>query len=260
MKSNQQNMLVTIVTPSFNQGQFIEETITSLLTQTYNNIQYIIVDGGSTDNTMDIIAKYRDRIDIVIHEPDQGQSDAINKGFRLAAGELVGWLNSDDILYEDCVEQIVKLANRFPNGSIYYPSIIDFIDSSGSVFRKKHIKIQSKQQLLNRNYDVIQQGSFYKTSLVRKSNYLNPGVHYCMDLDLWLKLLSIGNIYSFDDKALSAFRIWDGTKTVNGEFKFLNDIEDTLNAHGMKFFSKNNLKLQWCKFKEHVRNVTNQEL
>ncbi|OYU92630.1 MAG: glycosyltransferase, partial [Bacteroidetes bacterium B1(2017)] len=103
------NLLFTIITPSFNQGEFIEATILSVLNQTYKNIQYIIVDGGSTDNTMDIVNKYRDSIDIIVHEKDKGQSDAINKGFKLSKGDLIGWINSDDILYPTCVENIIKL-------------------------------------------------------------------------------------------------------------------------------------------------------
>src|ERR1035437_8370385 len=120
--------LITIVTPSFNQGQFIEETILSVLNQTYKNIQYIIVDGGSTDQTMDVVNKYKDKIDIIINEKDDGQTDAINKGFKLAKGELVGWINSDDMLYPECVEKIVELYIEKPDGAIYYGSKSNFID------------------------------------------------------------------------------------------------------------------------------------
>ena len=115
-----QNLRVSIVTPSYNQGQFIEETILSVLNQSYKNIQYILVDGGSTDNTMEIVNKYKGEIDVIIHEKDKGQSDAINKGFKLSDGVLVGWINSDDILYPDCIEKIVDLFRSNPDGSIYY--------------------------------------------------------------------------------------------------------------------------------------------
>ena len=133
--------LVTIVTPSFNQGQFIEETILSVLNQTYKNIQYIIVDGGSTDKTMEVVNKYRDRVDIIIHEKDKGQADAINKGFRLAKGELVGWINSDDILYPDCLESIVELYKRKPEGAIFYSSKSHFIDENSNIFKLNILEI-----------------------------------------------------------------------------------------------------------------------
>lgn len=93
--SMNETIKVSIVTPSYNQGQFIEDTILSVLNQTYKNIEYILVDGGSTDNTMDIVNKYRNKIDIVISEKDKGQSDAINKGFKLSTGKLIGWINSE---------------------------------------------------------------------------------------------------------------------------------------------------------------------
>src|SRR5438045_443911 len=99
-----ENTKVSIITPSYNQGQFIEETILSVLNQTYQNVEYIVIDGGSTDNTLDVVNKYKDKIDVIISEKDNGQSDAINKGFKIAKGELIGWLNSDDALYPYCVE------------------------------------------------------------------------------------------------------------------------------------------------------------
>ena len=98
MSEAHNNPLVTIVTPSYNQGLFIEETICSVLSQTYPHIEYIVVDGDSTDDTHQVLDRYAGQIDRLIVEPDEGQADAINKGFRLASGALVGWLNSDDRL------------------------------------------------------------------------------------------------------------------------------------------------------------------
>ena len=94
--------LVTIVTPTYNQGQFIEETIRSVLGQSYPNIEYIVLDAMSTDQTPEIVDRYRDQIAIARREPDRGQSDAIVKGFKLASGDLVGWINSDDVRRTDC--------------------------------------------------------------------------------------------------------------------------------------------------------------
>ena len=182
------DILVTIVTPSYNQGQFIEDTIKSVLNQTYKNIQYIVVDGASSDNTMEVVERYRDKIDIIISERDKGQTDAINKGFRLAKGELVGWINSDDMLLPYCVEEIVKLYKQNPDGAIFYGSKIDMIDSKNSHLKYYINNMQNRERILRRNYDVSQPGSFYRKDILEKVNYLDESIHYCMDLDLFLKL------------------------------------------------------------------------
>lgn len=236
--------LVTIVTPSFNQGEFIGQTIRSVLNQTYPNIEYIVVDGGSTDNTMAVCRYYQTRagqrqINKLIHERDKGQADAINKGFRRAKGQLVGWINSDDILYPDCVERIVKLYQQHPDGAIYYGSKTDLIDRKSYVFDGRHIQIPGRHHLLHHNYDIIQQGSFYASELVRQVGYLDDSVQYCMDLDLWLRLLELGPIYALDDRPLAAFRIWETTKTATGGTRFLKDIKRVLLRHGASHWSPN---------------------
>jgi len=252
---NQSIPLVSIITPSFNQGQFIEETILSVLNQTYKNIQYIVVDGGSTDHTMEVVNKYCDRIDIIIHEKDKGQTDAINKGFKLAKGELVGWINSDDILYPDCVEKIVELYKDKPDGAVYYSSRYVLIDIHSNIIKEKCIIIQSKPHLLNKKYSIIQQGSFYKLSLVRRIGFLDENLHYCMDLDLWLRLLNVGEMYTFADKPLAAFRFDGNTKTMNAGYKFFREIRKTLIKHGAKYLSPNIKRLVYYQFKDYIKRA-----
>lgn len=249
--------LITIVTPSYNQGQFIEETILSVLNQTYKNIQYIIVDGGSTDNTMEVVNKYRDKIDIIIHEKDKGQSDAINKGFRLALGELVGWINSDDILYENCVQNIVNLYEMRKNdGVIFYSSKVDLLDKNGIVYETRIVEIKNKNHIIHNNYDIIQQGSFYNLEIIKKINFLDEKLHYCMDLDLWLRLLNHGNIYYINTKnAVAGFRRWEEAKTTSGGNKFLLDILHVLRREGLSYFSLNSYKLFFRILKGLVKNI-----
>jgi len=238
------NIKISIITPSYNQGEFIEQTIQSVLNQTYKNIEYILVDGGSTDQTLKVIDKYRDQIDAVISEKDKGQSDAINKGFKLATGELIGWINSDDILYPDCVEKIVELYQQYPDGSIYYPAILNCIDREGKLLYKSIRKIPDRNHLLNSNYSIIQQGSFYNSNLVKKIGYLDESIYYCMDLDLWLRLLNENErIYYYLPKALAAFRIWEGTKTTQGAIQFVQNTKQVLDQQGAKKFSQAKLHL-----------------
>lgn len=240
MKSNP---LVTIITPSFNQGQYVEETIQSVLRQTYPNIEYIFVDGGSTDQTMQIVEKYRDKIDISVHEKDEGQADAINKGFKLAKGELVGWINSDDILYPECVKKIVELYTQNSDGAIYYSAHLDWIDIDGNIINTHTVKIPNRDYLLNKNYVIIQPGSFYPLRLIREVNFLETKNHYCMDLALWLDLLKYGKIYFLDNGVpLSAFRIHEGSKTDTGRIDFLQNIKQVLLERGSKLYSKNIIK------------------
>ncbi len=245
---NDYKPLVSIVTPSFNQGQFIEETIKSVINQKYRNIEYIIIDGGSTDQTKEILLKYDNKISKVVVEPDDGQSDAINKGFKMAKGELVGWLNSDDIMHENCVEEIVNLYKQNKNAVIIYGSLLDNIDKDSKLIRKGICKyiIPNKNYLLTKNYFIIQMGSFYNAGILKKINYLDKSIYYCMDLDLWLRLLDYGEIISFNDYALASVRDWEGTKTSNGREKFIKDIFITLRKNGGPIFSKNIIRLCYC--------------
>jgi glycosyltransferase involved in cell wall biosynthesis len=217
--------LVSIITPSYNQGQFIEATIKSVINQTYDNIEYIIMDAKSTDSTADILEKYKDRSNIkIVVEKDKGQSDAINKGFKLATGQIIGWINSDDVLKLDCVENIVKAFNSNKSASIVYGDI-EHISEEGSFIRKVSPRQITYNSLLNVQPDVVQPGSFYRASFVREVGYLDENIHFAMDYDLWLRLLKKGEAVKLD-KILAEFRLQSNSKTVgSGNWKkFWRDI------------------------------------
>ncbi len=165
--------------------------------------------------------------------------DAINKGFRLSKGQLVGWINSDDILYPDCVENIVTLYQKHPAGSIYYSSRINFIDTNGNLKRSVcQLNIKDKHHLINTDFKINQPGSFYNNEMLRQINYLDEKIHYCMDLDLFIRLLDKGPIFSFDKKPLAGFRIWENSKTSTGNEKFIKDIRRTIRKYGASPFAK----------------------
>lgn len=241
--------LVTIITPSYNQGQFIEATINSVLAQTYHNIEYIVIDALSTDNTASVIDKYRSRITCVIQEADNGQSDAIVKGFKLAKGDLVGWINSDDLLYPDCVAKLVSSYEKNKNAVLFYDPDIDIISENGTLIKCMNVSVVSGAALLKQSNTLVQPGSFYSSSALKSINYFDTDLRYSMDLDLWLRLLKIGGCVSFGNGAVAAYREWDGTKTSTGNAKLLSERKRLLLKHGANFFDKTILNINLNLFK-----------
>lgn len=244
---------VSIITPSFNQGQFIEKTIQSVLNQTYKNIEYFIYDACSTDDTVNILKKYVNSVDKIIIEKDNGQSDAINKGFKSCTGELVAWINSDDILYDNCVELIVKSYLKNQNASIIYNSKCDIIDENDNKIRLLNRPIANKKFLLSRSFEVLQPGSFYNSKILKKVNYLDDTIHYCMDLDLWLKLLNYGPIIDIGLGPLCGYREWELTKTNTGAHKFYREIYFVLIRNGSSLLSKSLNKALLLFFKNKIK-------
>ena len=177
---------VSIVTPSLNQGKFIEETIRSVLLQGYPNLEYIIIDGGSTDDSVEIIRKYSAWLGYWISEPDSGQSHAINKGWKRASGEILAYLNSDDIYLPGSVITAEKLLAEHPDVSMIYGGC-NYIDEQNRItgaFYGEEFDI--KQMFFN--YIVPQPAVFFKKIVLDKVGYLDESLHYVMDRDLWIRI------------------------------------------------------------------------
>jgi glycosyltransferase involved in cell wall biosynthesis len=236
-----EELLVSIVTPSYNQAEFIEKTIQSVLNQSYKNIEYIIVDGKSTDNTKDILKRYKDYLDFnikIIEEKDTGQSNAINKGFKIANGTLVGWINSDDILKPDCVSNIVDSYLKNKDATVFYGDI-DLINEDGEYINTLKAKDISYNSLLYKNPDVYQPGSFYNNAKTKEVGYVDESIHFTMDYDLWLRLLKNSRAVRIP-KVLAEFRLQPNSKTMGtGNWKkFWNNIYSVRREkHGVKFIS-----------------------
>ena len=176
--------LVSIVTPSFNQGQYIEETILSVLNQDYPHIEYIVIDGGSTDRTLDILKKYKDRL-TTISEPDSGQSDAINKGWRRARGEIVAWLNSDDTYTPGAIKKVVEAFRQYPDSGIIYGDCY-WIDTEGHRIRWMHIPQVDLESLLC--FTILQQPAvFLQKKVLDQVGLLNTDLHFSMDHEYWIR-------------------------------------------------------------------------
>ena len=211
--------LVSIVTPSFNQYQFIEETICSVLSQSYSNIEYIIVDGCSTDGTIEVLDSYSDRVNNIIVEPDNGQSDAINKGLSMCNGSILMWLNSDDVLYPNAVAKAVDVFSTNPESLMIHGHSQLFGDSI-----KSQLVGQSNENL-SLKYPAFmpfpQPASFFRRSLIDQSGLLDTSLHYGMDFDLVVRAFLLGNI-TYYNSLVSKYRIHASSKT-NDHFSFVKD-------------------------------------
>lgn len=212
--------IVSIVTPSFNQGQYIEETILSILEQGYPCLEYIIIDGGSTDNTVEIIKKYQKYLAFWVSEPDNGQSHAINKGIKKCTGNIFNWVNSDDILEPGALftvseafdnkntDLVCGRSKRFcPDGrieSVVQTSLMEEVEKS--------IFFGGIRQL----------PTFYKLSIVRQLEAVDEKCHYVMDSELFIRyLLNFGqDKILFINEAIGKFRLHENSKTVSQEDKF----------------------------------------
>lgn len=233
---------VTIVTPSYNQGRYIGETIESVLSQSYPDIEYIVIDGGSTDSTHSVLEDYRDNIDRIISEADAGQSDAINKGLRLATGTLVGWLNADDVLLPNAVERVVRSFQRTPTAVIHYGDVV-VVDSRGCDVRMLNPKERlSYDELVEGHATMVQPGSFYPKHAVDCIGLLNPWFHAAMDRDLWLRLLRHGDAVHVGC-TVAKFRVHPQSKTSRLHCTYIRELWRLERDHPSSLFSRRKLEL-----------------
>ena len=209
---------ISVVTPSYNQAPYIRDTIESILDQQYPNMEYFVIDGGSSDGTQDIIREYQDRIDWWVSEKDKGQSDAINKGFRRSSGELLCWVNSDDVLFPGCLDTISGLYLQKGKPDILHANCA-LIDENGFIIRLYRLPRETRF-FLNRGVWVTPPPAvFFKANLLRKVGYLDTKFQFSMDLDLWLRIIQAGGEIAFSPKYLGGFRWHQASKTVKAVMK-----------------------------------------
>lgn len=216
---------ITVITPSFNQGQFIEETILSIISQNYPNLEYIIVDGGSTDTTLDVVDRYKEFVDILISEKDSGQANAINKGFNLATGEIICWLNSDDMFTSNALLAVAKAYN-----SVGFEFLFgDGVKQYEYGFRKgtsRSIKINTLKPNELTYRDPFQQPStFWTRSALNKVGQLDESLHYAFDWDFFNKMDGIASLH-YLPKTLSIYRIHALHKSGDGGVERAREIVD----------------------------------
>ena len=183
--------LVSVVTPSFNQARFLERTIVSVLGQDYPRLEYIIVDGGSTDGSQAIIEKYAARIAWWVSEPDAGQTDALNKGFSHAHGDILAWLNSDDAWLPGAANSAVAALKQHPDTGLVYGAA-NYIGADDRIIGR-FPAAQTDYRLLRQGYvHIPQQAAFFRADLWREVGPLDPTMYFAMDYDLWLRIAAQG--------------------------------------------------------------------
>ncbi len=207
--------LVTIVTPSYNQARFLEDTIRSVLSQDYPHIEYIIVDGGSTDGSVDIIRKYEDRLAWWVSEPDRGQAHAINKGFARARGEIWAWINSDDIYTPHAVREAVAFLEAHPEVGMVYGDAL-YIDEENRVLGRFPSAQTDYRKLLRGFVHIPQATAFFRADLVREVGFLNENLYYAFDYDLWVRLARRAAL-RYVPRHWAYFRIHLDSKTIQAD-------------------------------------------
>ena len=211
-------MKISIITPSYNQGDFIEECILSVLNQNFHDFEHIIIDCESTDSTLSILNLYPHLI--WISEKDNGQSDALNKALKLATGDIIGWLNSDDIYCEGAFEHVVNAWKEYPNSMWLVGNQLKKFELTGKTYQMPFHQISYKS--ISKNCDILRtQSAFYKTSLFFLEGGFDENFHQVMDYDLWIRFSKKYQPINIKDN-LSIFRVHRNQKTtINNSFKQL---------------------------------------
>ncbi len=208
---------ISVVTPSYNQAQFVEETLRSVLLQGYPDLEYIVIDGGSADGSLDIIRKYEKWLAHWVSEPDRGQSDAINKGFTRASGDFVAWLNSDDTYQPGALARVGETLGADRAKSVVY-GICNRVDRQGHIQRvvkSPHVTQDTLIRYWNGISPPPQQTVFFRRNILDKVGLLNCDMHLAMDHDLWLRIAE-EHQFHYIAHPLATYRIYDESKTGRG--------------------------------------------
>jgi len=205
---------ISVVTPSFNQGTFIEQTICSVLDQSYPNLEYIIIDGGSTDESVEVIRKYERHLSCWVSEPDRGQSHAINKGLARATGALMAWLNSDDRYLPGALGAVAAAAATHPDTHIFVGTG-ELVYPDGT----RNARVPPPQITLETTFDWVhgsdfqQPACFFRDVAWRTAGPIDEGIHIAFDVDLWFRMLTRGFVFKTLPGVLSEATIHPNAKT-----------------------------------------------
>jgi glycosyltransferase involved in cell wall biosynthesis len=216
---------VSIVTPSFNQARFIERTIASVLEQAYPSLEYVICDGNSTDGTRMILDRYRSRA-VIVSEPDDGQASAVNKAIRLTCGEIIGWLNSDDVYRPDAIARVAAVFAHGPDIDVVYGEA-DLIDADDRVIGRYYTEPWDASRLPQRCF-LCQPAVFFRRRAIERWGSLDERLHFCLDYEYWLRLCAGGAHFEYIPDVLAASRLHAQTKTLGQRLEFHRELNGML--------------------------------
>jgi len=227
--------LVSIITPSFNQARYIESTIQSVLAQDYPRMEYLVVDGGSRDGTVDILKKYASKLTWWVSEKDKGQTDAINKGFAHASGDILAWINSDDIYEPGAISAAVRYLQEHPKVGMVYGDC-NFINDAGHVIGRFG-SAQTNYRLLRQGYvHIPQQTMFFRSDLWKQVGPLDPSFYFAMDYDLWTRIAARSQI-KYVPQTWANFRLHTSGKTILADDRCWPEMIRVHYRDGGSFFS-----------------------
>jgi len=204
---------ITVITPSYNQGPFLRQTICSVLSQDYPKLEYILIDGGSTDGSVEIIRSFADRIHYWVSEPDDGQSHAINKGFRRARGDIVCWLNSDDLFLPGALKRVGQAFARYRDAQVITGYTVR-ADSHLRLLFNYFVPVQKDWLARHGVLYFSQPSTFWKRGLFDELDFLDESLHLAMDVDLWLRFLSAKVKIVYLKQFLAVWRLHENCKSI----------------------------------------------
>ncbi len=213
---------ISIVTPSYNQGKFIEETIQSVLSQNYPNLEYIIIDGGSTDNSVEIIKQYKSQITYWVSEPDRGQTHAINKGIEKATGEILAYLNSDDYYLPGTLHAVAEYFTNHREIDLLHGRCC-YVDTYGELIGEQIGSIHTFDEIIDlwgvwwQKRQFVQPEVFWTKRISDRVGLFNESLYFVMDYEYWCRILLTGGKVGTIDRALTCFRFTDTQKSSQSE-------------------------------------------
>jgi glycosyltransferase involved in cell wall biosynthesis len=225
-------MKISIITPSYNQGVFIERTLQSVAMQRDAlpdgvELEHVVFDGGSTDSTVDVLKRFSPPVRWV-SEKDRGQTDAVNKGIRATDGEIVGWLNSDDIYYDGALASVLAYFDAHPDVDMVY-GMADHIDQQDHAFEAYPTEPWDFERMIQTCF-ICQPALFFRRRVFERYGLLNESLHYCMDYEYWLRLGKAGARFAYLEQKLAGSRLYADNKTLGARVKVHAEINDMFKA------------------------------